>query len=287
MSVTLPRVVFMLGKGGVGRSTVAAALGSELARRGERTCVFGWTLTDPIGPWFGYSPADLAPQEVAPRLYVANYRLDETLELYFAKHLHLPRFYRYVIKGVHVRKLIEAAPGIAEVFFIGHLWWLTTLAATEANLHFDRIIVDAPATGHGASLLDVPSVLASLRATGLVSVETARVVGMMSDPKWTGALVVTLADELSTEETVELVPRIRQRLGRAPLVAIVNRSVARPLGPSFEATTDALMARFSPTARAGVDTVMSELRARIRIEGELRDALGGATEHGVVSLDEQ
>ncbi|MEO8876192.1 MAG: ArsA-related P-loop ATPase [Polyangiaceae bacterium] len=287
MSITLPRIVFVLGKGGVGRSTVAAALGTELARRGKRTCVFGWTVTDPISPWFGFPPADLAPQEVAPRLHVANYRLDETLELYFAKHLGLPRFYRHVIDSVHIRKLIQAAPGIAEVFFIGHLWWLTTLAATESDLHFDCIVVDAPATGHGASLLDVPSVLASLRATGLVSVETARVVQMMADPKWTGALVVTLADELSSEETAELVPRIKQRLARPPLVALVNRSVPRAVGSHLETTGATLRERFSPSARAGVDTVVTELRARVRIESALRDALEGATTHGVVSLEEQ
>src|SRR5271165_5608500 len=124
----LARVVFVLGKGGVGRSTVAASLGLALARRGERTCVLGWTMSDPIAPWFGQPPSTLAPREVSPRLHVANYRLDGALEQYFVHHLHLPRFYRYLIRGEHVRRLIEAAPGLAEVFFVGHLWWLTTLA---------------------------------------------------------------------------------------------------------------------------------------------------------------
>jgi len=283
----LPRVVFVLGKGGVGRSTVAAALASELARRGERTCIFGWTVTDPIAPWFGLPPADLMPRAIAPRLHVANYRLDATLELYFVEHLHLPRFYRRVIDGVHVRKLIQAAPGIAEVFFVGHLWWLTTLAAKEADLHFDRIVVDAPATGHGASLLDMASVLASLRGTGLVGVETERVVGMMADPSWTGAVVVTLAEELSAEETAELVPRVTSRLKRPPLGVFVNRSVARALGDAPEASLAAFAERFSLAAREGVETVITELRSRVVFERALREALGPATDRGVTSLDEQ
>jgi len=284
---SLPRIVIVLGKGGVGRSTVAAALGSELARRGERTCVFGWTVVDPISPWFGLPPADLAPRAVAPRLHVANYRLDETLELYFVEHLHLPRFYRHVINGEHVRKLIQAAPGIAEVFFIGHLWWLTTLAAKEAGLELDRVVVDAPATGHGASLLDLPSVLASLRGTGLLGVETERVTRMMSDPTWIGALVVTLPEELSAEETAELVPRITSRLARPPLVALVNRSVARVLGDAPDASLDALASRFSSAARGGVDTVVAELRSRLLYERAIRSSLAGATASGIVSLDEQ
>ena len=242
----LPRVMFVLGKGGVGRSTVAAALGFELARRGERTCVFGWTVDRSDQPWFGLPPADLMPREVLPRLSVANYRLDQTLALYFVEHLHLPRFYRHVIDGVHVRKLIEAAPGIAEVFFVGHLWWLTTLAEKEAGLAFDRIVVDAPATGHGASLLDMPAVLAALHGTGLVGVETERVVTMMSDPSWTGALVVTLAEELSVEETMELVPRVSSRLARPPLALFVNRSVVHALGSEPAIALESFGARLSP-----------------------------------------
>jgi Anion-transporting ATPase len=288
MAWQLPRIVFVLGKGGVGRSSVATALGMELAQRGERTLVFGWTVSDPIGPWFGLPPSGLMPQEVQPRLHVGNYRLDETLKLYFVEHLRLPRFYRHVINGVHVRKLIDASPGLAELFFIGHLWWLSTLAAEEANLHFDRIVVDAPATGHGASLFDLPGVLASLRAKGLLGLEAQRVMRMMSDPSWTGAFVVSLPEELAAEETAELVPRLSSRLGRPPLAIFINRSVTDFVDPAARAPwLEALAARLSPLARAGLDTVQADLRSRCRFELALRNVLADTTEHGVLSLGEQ
>ena len=279
----LPRVVFVLGKGGVGRSTVATALGAELARRGERTCVFGWSVSDPIGPWFSAAPAGLMPEPLAPRLWVGNYRLDDTLKLYFVDHLRLPRFYRYVIQSAAVRALIAAAPGLAEVYFIGHLWWLTTLAATEADLHFDRVIVDAPATGHGASLFDLPSVLASLRGTGLVGIETERVTRMMSDPAWSGSVVVALPEELSAEETAELVPTVSRRVGRRPLALFVNRSVAH-VG---DADVTPLRASLSAPSREGLDVVLAELASRVRFERALRTALGDATDRGVFALREQ
>lgn len=284
----LPRVLFVLGKGGVGRSSVAAALGLELARRGERTLVFGWTLSDPIGPWFGLPPAGLMTESIAPRVNVGNYRLDDTLELYFVNHLRLPRFYRHVIRGSAVRRLIEAAPGLAEVYFVGHLWWLSTLAPAEAGLEFDRIVVDAPATGHGASLFDLSPMLASLGATGLLAVETERVVRMMSDPAWTGAVVVTLAEELSAEETMELVPRVSRRLGRRPLAAFVNRSVGAAIGAGQGGRAlERIAAGLSPESRAGLATVHAELRGRARVEAALRGALAGTTERGVFSLGEQ
>lgn len=293
----LPRVVFVLGKGGVGRSTVAAALGSALAARGERVLVVEWTVAEPIAPWFGLPPAGVVPQEIEPRLSVANYELAWGLRAYFVDHLHLRRFYQHVIDGAPVRRLIEAAPGIAELMFLGQLWWLTTLAADEAGLRFDRIVVDAPATGHGASILRLPATLDALGAKGLLALEAGRVRAMMSDPAWTGALIVALPEELAVEETLELLPQATRDLGRAPLAVLVNRSVAslgaldapespEPPGDAARAELDALAARLSPAARDALATVRFELRGRVKREQELALALAGRTAYGVLALDD-
>ncbi|MBL8721790.1 MAG: hypothetical protein JNL79_37735 [Myxococcales bacterium] len=271
----LPRITFVLGKGGVGRSSVAAALGATRAARGERVLVLEWTVAEPIAPWFGLPAAGVVPVEIAENLFVANYELRWALEAYFVDHLKLRRFHRHVVDGPPMRRLIEAAPGIAELLFLGQLWWLSTLAAEEADLRFDRIVVDAPATGHGASILKLPSTLASLGATGLLALEAGRVHEMMADPAWTGAVVVTLPEELAVEETLALVPQVTHDLGRPPLAVIVNRSVAdlgaQDPGPDLEA----LAARLSPPARDALATILVDLRARARREQELRAKLGG------------
>ncbi len=281
------RVVFVLGKGGVGRSTVSTALALALARRGERVLVFEWSVAEAIAPWFGLAPAGTQPVLVAPGVSVVNYRLDEALRAYFVDHLHLGAFYRHVVNGQHVRRLIEAAPGIAELLFLGQLWWLTTLAKAEAGLAFDRIVVDSPATGHGVSLLDLPSALTTMGAAGLLGGELERVATMLGDPTWTSALVVTLAEELARQETLELIPRVTADLGRAPVAALVNRSVQRldlgRAGPSLRA----LEAGLSAPARLGLETVYAELRARDRCEQDLRVRLHGQTQLGTFSLDEQ
>ncbi len=283
-----PRIVFVLGKGGVGRSSVAAALGVVAAGRGERALVVEWTLAEAIAPWFGAEPAGVTPREVAPGLAVMNYRLDAVLRQYFVDHLGLGLFYRRVVDGPAVRQLIEATPGIAEMMFVGHLWWLTTLAEAEAGLHFDRVIVDAPATGHGASLLDLPALLASLGAKGLLAVEIERVTSMMADPAQVGAVVVALPEELAIDETLELVPRLTRSLGRPPLAALVNRGVgALCSGEARPRWLDALGSRLSPDARQGLEVLHAELRTRARLEIELRQALAGATAHGTFLLEEQ
>jgi hypothetical protein len=217
-----------------------------------------------------------------------SYSLDAVLRAYFVDHLGLGLLYRRVIDGPHVRQLIDAAPGFAELMFVGHLWWLTTLAEREAGLVFDRVIVDAPATGHGASLLDLPATVTSLGASGLLAVEVDRVVTMMGDPAWTGALVVALPEELAVEETLELVPRATRAMGRRPLAALVNRSVAGLVSTEARpAWLDALGARLSPEAREGLGLLHAELRGRARLTAKLRDALAGATDHGVILLPDR
>jgi anion-transporting ArsA/GET3 family ATPase len=284
----LPRVVFVLGKGGVGRSTIATALGTTLAKTGQRVLVFEWALSETVAPWYGLLPAEMDPCEVAPRLSVANFRLDDALEAYFVGHLRMGAFYRHVIRGRAIRRLVEAAPGIAEMMFLGHVCWLTTLAEKEAGLRFDRVIVDSPAMGHGASMLDFPATFASMHASGLLGAEMARVDRMMRDPAWVGALVVSLPEELAVEETLELVPRTTSSLGRAPLAVIVNRSAARLVTDEAEpAWLLALRDRLPPDAVASLEAVQAELRGRLRQEQQLRRQLQGATELGIFALDEQ
>lgn len=288
MLAPLPRIVLVLGKGGVGRSAVSAALGSALSERGERVLIVEWTIAEAIAPWFGLPPVDVEPRAIAPRLSVMNYRLSAVLRTYFVDHLKLGLFYRHIIDGPHLRALIEAAPGFAELMFVGHLWWLTGLAEKEAGLAFDRVIVDAPATGHGASLLDLPATLASLGATGLLGMEIGRVTALLADPARTGALVVALPEELAVDETLELVPRVTRALGRPPIATIVNRCVA-PIAGTFARPpwVDALAARLSPIAREGLEVLEGDLRGRAARAEELVRALAGATEAGTFLLDEQ
>ena len=68
----LPRITFVLGKGGVGRSSVAAALGATRAARGERVLVLEWTVAEAMAPWFGLPPAGVVPVEIAENLFVAD-----------------------------------------------------------------------------------------------------------------------------------------------------------------------------------------------------------------------
>ncbi len=284
----LPRITLVLGKGGVGRSTVSTALSLDCAARGKRVLLFEWTVQDPIGPWFGRDPAGALPREVAPGISVLNYSLEEALRAYFVDHLGLRLFYRRVLRSGPVARMVDAAPGIGELLFLGQMWWLTTLAPKEAGIDVDHIVVDTPATGHGVTILDFPAMLSSIRATGLLALEIERVTTMMADAAWTGTVVVTTPEELAVEETLELVPGVRRRSNRPPLCVLINRSVRGLIGErDAPPWLDVLRGRLNPTTSTALSALQADLQARARRESDLREVLAGATELGFLSLPEQ
>jgi anion-transporting ArsA/GET3 family ATPase len=277
-----PRALFVLGKGGVGRSSVAAALGACFARRGENTLLVQWSLADSISPWFGRPPAGHAAQPLLPLLSVMNFSVDETLREYFVGHLKLRLMHDLVIANPHVQRLIQAGPGIAELFFCGRISWLLHLAREEAGIDYQRIVIDAPATGHGAALFALPRMLAAFDAQGLFALESGRVARMLADPADTGAVVVTLAEELAVEETMELVPAVRRELGRPPVMLVVNRSADRFFaGEPRPAWLDGLSQ--STGEGAALRALYGGLLERKRRELRLRDRLA---EIPAVSLDD-
>jgi anion-transporting ATPase len=282
----IPRVLFVLGKGGTGRSSVAAALGSCFAARGENTLIVEWTFREAIAPWFGQPPAGHGARELVPRLSAMNYSLDETLREYFVGHLGLRFLHDMVIANHHVQRLIHAAPGIAELLFCGRIFWLTALAREEIGVDYQRIIVDAPATGHGAPLFAMPQTLAAFDATGLLALERQRVTQMFADPEWTGAIVVTLAEELAVAETMELLPRVRRDLGRPPVALLVNRAVDRFFsGERHPAWLEELVA--SSGQGTALRTLHAELMERKEREAVLRRAGGAMALLGALPLEDR
>jgi hypothetical protein len=273
----LPPIVFVLGKGGVGRSTVAAALGAGCAARGERVLVLQWAVTDALSPWFGLSPTGFHQQQLAPNLATRNFSLDAAFEQYFVEHLHARAFYRTVIENRHVQRAIAAAPGLAELMFLGN-----AMAETSIEHSCDRVIVDAPAMGHGESLLAMPRVTRSLALGGLLAVECERVGAMLGDPARSAAIVVTTGEELAVEETLEFWPRIARDLGRPPIAVVLDASVAR-LGdlPTDPAACPWFAALAGPRTLA---IAYTQLARRAQRERVLADRLAPIRMHAIDDL---
>ena len=229
--IQIPKLLFVLGKGGVGRTTVATSLALSLASRSKTTLLVQWSLSDVISGIFGKPPCGHTEVEIFPYLHAMNFSAEEAIREYFVDHLGLKLLYSLVIENRHVQRLIHAAPGVQELFFLGRLFWLVNLAQKERGWSYDHVIVDAQATGHGVSLFTIAPTVAGFGMTGPLAAECERVAQMLADPELTGTLVSTLAEELPVEETLEFIPKLAADLGRPPLLAIVNRSIAPFFAP--------------------------------------------------------
>ncbi len=222
------KVLFVLGKGGVGRSTVSSLLGSHFAKNNHKTLIIQWSFEDQISSFFGRSPTLFHDtQNLAPNLYTLNYSPQETLKEYFADHLKMKIFYDWVIKNKHVQSLLQAAPGLQEMFFLGRIFWLCSLSLEERGWEYDKIIIDCPAMGHGGRLFHVTEEISNLGFPGLLARECERVTGMLQDPKLVSWCLVTLGHRLSWEETRELQSKVESDLKRPPQYIFLNRSLSK------------------------------------------------------------
>ena len=271
-------LIFMLGKGGVGRTTSALTLAKLFVERGERVLVVQWAMHDGIGPRYKVPLVGHKETEVEKCLSTMNFDPNEAMREYFVDHLGMKLLHSVVIENKHVQRLIHTAPGIPELFFLGRLFWLVELASAVRGWKYDRIIVDAPATGHGVSLFTVAASVASFGMTGPLAVECERVSQLLADESKVGTVVCTLAEELPVEETLEFIPKITSVLKRPPLFVAINRSISQNLDGDFErVSTEAwfvtlLSAVSDQQAKSAVQLLLNDLIKRNTFEQKLRKA---------------
>ena len=150
------RLVVVTGKGGVGKSTVSAALAVLAAREGKRVLVCEVNARERIAPLLGAPPAGPQIREARPGLFTLNVTPPEAMREYGIMVLKFRTIYDAVFENRLVQNFIEATPGLSDMVSIGKVYSLT-----EA---YDLVIVDAPATGHGLALLEIPAIVSRASA---------------------------------------------------------------------------------------------------------------------------
>lgn len=236
------RLVIVTGKGGCGKTTVAAALAVGAATRGKRVALVEMGrdehlhhLLDPGSKPVGYSGRELEPSlwvfHIDPFDALAEYlSLQIGMQTLVEKSLHQPAF----------KQLLAAAPGWRELITLGKIGHMENLGRDAGRLDYDLIVVDAPASGHGLTFLDVPRVVQSAIKTGPLRRRAKDVETLIQDPARTRLLPVSLAEELPVRETVELIERVRRDIGTPLDRVVVNRVVERPFPPHLEDLEDRL-----------------------------------------------
>jgi len=234
-SLLARRLIVVTGKGGTGKTSVVAALGLAAARAGKRV-LLAETGRDENLPRL--LARDGRPAGYAGRTYpsgVRSMRVDpyEALSEYLQIQLRVAPLVRAVVGNRGFRQLMDAAPGWRELITLGKVWHLEQLRGDDDAPLYDLVVVDAPATGHGLTFLDVPRVVQTAVRAGPLRRNAAAVEAMLAEPDATLLLPVALPEELPARETAELVERVRGAIGIAVDRVVVNAVPAPPFPPAL------------------------------------------------------
>lgn len=235
MSEPLPslldhRLVIVTGKGGTGKTAVAASLSEAARRQGRKVLLAETAPIESIAGLFETSPAPLgyAGRELRPGLHALRIDPHAALAEYLGLQTGLRGLAERVLHTETFQQLLEAAPGWRELIVLGKVWHLEQMRDAGGRPVYDLVVVDAPATGHGLTFLDVPRVVQQAVRKGPLTRHASWVESLVHDRSRTLLLPVTLPEELPVIETHELLERARGDLDIAVDRIIVNQ-VPRPI----------------------------------------------------------
>lgn len=228
------RLLFVTGKGGVGKTTVAAALGLLSAQRGRRTLVCEVDAKGDVAAFLEAEPTLFEPRQLAPGLWGMSMDTEASLREYLTLNLHLPRLTRMGPLARAFDFVATAAPGVKEILVVGKLCW------EVRERRWDLIVVDAPAAGHVVSQLAAPQAINELVKVGLVRTQTGWMLDILSDPRLTGLAVVATPEEMPVNETVELAHRVATETTVELAAVVVNRVLPELFSRGEEEIFDAL-----------------------------------------------
>lgn len=197
------RLVIVLGKGGVGRTTITAALAVAAARLGKRACVVEFGDTASLPPKFGLTGRSFAFRRGGPGVDVWSLTVPECIEEFAGRKLKLPPFARSVVRNRFVTTFVDAVPGLHDLLLLGKLENLIS-EPLPSDPHYDLFVLDAPATGHGLTLLNAARTLTEITRTGPFYELARSIEVFLADPAKTATVLVTLPEDLPVQETLEL-----------------------------------------------------------------------------------
>jgi anion-transporting ArsA/GET3 family ATPase len=233
------RLLFFTGKGGVGKSTAAAATALLASSIGKRVLLVEVDAKGDIPAQFEQPAVGFRPQEVHPGVLAMAMDTEESLKEYLRLNLRVPVLGRVGPVARALDFVATAAPGVKEILTIGKICW-EVREAIEGRADFDMVIVDAAATGHIVAQLGAPDSIRELVDVGPVRAQTEWLSAILSDPAVTAVNVVTTPEEMPVAETIELVDRIRTRLSVPLGSVIVNRVLPELFTHVDEETFEAL-----------------------------------------------
>jgi anion-transporting ArsA/GET3 family ATPase len=257
------RLIVVSGKGGVGRTTVTAALARAAADAGKRVLIAASSPADRIGGLFGKPAVGPNIVPVALGIDAVNITPEGAIHEYGLLTLRSELVTRALFENRAARAFLDAVPGMDAYALLGKAWWHTT-ENHNGRPRYDLVLLDGPASGHAPLMLRIPDAIVAAMPKGPLSRDARSIQTLLRDPARAAFLIVTLPEELPAREAIELATAARGEL-RLPLGPLIVNAL-----PSDQASDPALDPLLQHAGNGVPDLRHAELAATLRLAAGAR-----------------
>jgi anion-transporting ArsA/GET3 family ATPase len=230
------QLLVVTGKGGVGKSTVTAALGAHLANRGRKVLLIEVDPRENLHQLLDTAPSGGEIVEAASNLWLQHLNPRELLDDLVKEKLKVGALARKVLESpVHLH-FTEGAPGLKQTAVFGRALRMVEGHGPKELRQPDVVILDAPASGHGIAWMAAPQLISEVIPSGPIGKMAAEIAAFLADRERFGSIVVTTAEEMPVQEVLELIEAMSIRLDRRPELVVVNS--VYPAAPKSRARDD-------------------------------------------------
>ncbi len=263
------RLWIVSGKGGVGKSTISAALALRSARAGRRTLVCEVNTQERISRFLERPAAGPNVTLLEQNLWAVDVRPQEAMREYALMTLRFETIYKTVFENRLVRYFLRFIPSLQELVMLGKILYHLQEKLPDGRDRYETIVLDAPATGHAITFLNVPQVLLRTVPPGPLAREALKMRDLLVDPSITAAVLVAMPEELPVNEALELHAALKDKVNIRTHAAVLNGVFSRRFSEAdLEALADS--PELHRVAKAHHDREMLAVLAETKLERNLQ-----------------
>jgi anion-transporting ArsA/GET3 family ATPase len=254
------RLLVVIGKGGVGKSTLSAALALAASRRGLKVLVCEINTRERVSALLEAPPVGSQIGAVLPGIDAVDVSPREAMREYALMILRFQSIYSAVFENRLVRYFLRAIPSLAELVILGKILYHVREKLPDGRPRYDLVVMDSAATGHGLTLLKLPETLLASIPAGPMQKEVLWMRGLLTDPATSAAVLVTLPESMAVNETIELDQALRDSVGISRAALVLNGFVE----PAFSADERARLHEAPPSLATAARVLLArEARAEL------------------------
>lgn len=275
-----PQIHFVSGKGGVGKSVFSCALALHFRQQGQKVLLAQVNAADSHSTLLRLNEIPDDVQEVEPDFYAVNTRPEQAMREYALMTLKFEALYRATFENRLTKRFLRFIPSLAELTMLGKLWFHAEEKDDDQNPRFDKVIIDAPSTGHGLGFMRISQIVRDIVHVGPMYEKASEMAQTFEDPERSALHVVTLPEEMPTNETLSFLRAVEQNPGPPPATLVLNAWPNLLLSERLRACLDAKNQEEKEVAEVSslIDVVQRRctreelaLEQRVRLEENVSD----------------